>query len=142
MRLNRHYLGWLALGIIIPGIANLAYEFSAVSLLRGMYFGGLLRLVIVHQIVSSVNSVCHGIGFRRYSTMDLSTNCWWLAIPTVGESWHNNHHYRQASAYFGHAWWELDLGAGLIHLLETVGLAWDVRHPDDFITVGNAVKSK
>lgn len=129
---NRRYHWWVLLGIVLPGVVNGLAEGSGLAALRGMYFGGLLRVVLVHHAISSVNSVCHGIGRRRYVTSDLSTNCWWLAIPTVGESWHNNHHHRQASAYFGHVWWEVDLGAYLIRLMQLCGLAWDLHGPDDF----------
>lgn len=132
MAVNQRYHLWLLLGLIIPGIVNGLYEWNWWSALRGIYFGGLLRAVLVHHAISSINSICHGLGRRRYETKDLSTNCWWLAIPTVGEAWHNNHHHRQASALFGHAWWEIDPGGHLIRFLSLMGLAWDIRQPNDF----------
>jgi stearoyl-CoA desaturase (delta-9 desaturase) len=106
-----------------------AFDFTAITLLRGMYFGGILRLVVVQHLISSINSICHYAGRRRYDTADGSTNCWWLAIPTLGEAWHNNHHASQASARFGHAWWEVDLGAIVIWTMSIFGVAWHIRSP-------------
>ncbi|MCR9296038.1 MAG: fatty acid desaturase [bacterium] len=124
---SKRYHWWVLLGLIVPAIANGIVEMSWIGALRGFYFGGLLRLVLVHHFISAVNSVCHGVGSTRYNTGDKSTNCWWLAIPTVGESWHNNHHGKQTSAYFGHRWWELDLGGILVWLMSRFGLAWDIH---------------
>ncbi len=130
--INRRYHWWVLMGIVVPGIVNGLLEWDWMAVLRGMYFGGLLRIVLVHHAISSINSICHGVGWRRYTTDDLSTNCWWLAIPTVGEAWHNNHHHRQSSAFFGHVWWEVDVGAYLIRLMRLFGLAWDIHSPSDF----------
>ena len=129
---NRWYFAWVGLSLLLPGAIVGIVEQRWDSVLHAVLFCGLLRLVLVNHAVWSVNSLCHGIGYRRYATSDLSTNCWWLAIPTVGEAWHNNHHHRQASAIFGHTWWEIDLGGWLIRLMQRLGLAWDVRTPGDF----------
>jgi len=127
MWVSKRYHWWVLLGLIVPAIANGLFEMSWMGALRGFYYGGLLRLVLVHHFISAVNSVCHGFGSTRYDTGDKSTNCWWLAIPTVGESWHNNHHGKQTSAYFGHAWWEIDLGGILVWSMSKCGVAWDVH---------------
>jgi stearoyl-CoA desaturase (Delta-9 desaturase) len=125
--LNRRYMIWVALGIALPGLLAVAYEPTVQSAIQGMAWGGILRLCIVHHIVSAVNSICHVIGTRRFDTPEQSTNVALLAIPTLGESWHNNHHAFQASATFRHRWWEVDLGAAVIRLAEILGLVWDVR---------------
>ena len=126
---SQRYHHWVVLGLLVPAVANGFYEATLVGALRGFFFGGLLRLVIVQHLMSAVNSICHGIGAKRYETSDRSTNCWWLAIPTAGEAWHNNHHEKQSSAYFGHVWWEVDLGAYLICLMAKLGLAWGIHGP-------------
>ena len=114
MWISRRYAWWLTLGFVLPALAGGVVEQSWSGAFRGFYFGGLLRIVVVHHAISAVNSICHSFGSTRYETGDRSTNCWWLAVPTVGESWHNNHHGIQTSAFFGHRWWELDLGGYLI----------------------------
>ncbi|MEA2318759.1 MAG: hypothetical protein QOD44_2948, partial [Solirubrobacteraceae bacterium] len=72
------------------------------------------------------NSVCHFFGRRRFDVEDHSTNVLWLAIPSLGEAWHHNHHAFPRSARHGLRWWEIDLSAALISFLEKVGLAWNV----------------
>jgi stearoyl-CoA desaturase (delta-9 desaturase) len=74
----------------------------------------------------SVNSVCHFFGKRRFDVEDQSTNVFWLAIPSFGESWHHNHHAFPRSAAHGMCWYELDPSAMLIRLMRRVGLAWNV----------------
>jgi stearoyl-CoA desaturase (delta-9 desaturase) len=74
----------------------------------------------------SINSVCHFYGRRRFETDDHSTNVLWLAIPSLGESWHHNHHAFPRAAAQGMRWWEIDISAGVIWLLEKLGLAWNV----------------
>ncbi len=68
-------------------------------------------------------------GYRSYPEHGTSTNCSWLALPTFGESWHNNHHAFPASARAGFAPWEIDLSWYVILGLERLGLAWDVKQP-------------
>ena len=74
----------------------------------------------------SINSLCHFFGRRAFETKDESRNLLWLAIPSFGESWHNNHHAFPTSAFHGMRRWELDPSAGVIWTLEKLGLAWDV----------------
>jgi stearoyl-CoA desaturase (Delta-9 desaturase) len=74
----------------------------------------------------SVNSVCHFLGSRRFDTDDRSTNVFWLALPSLGESWHHNHHAFPRSAVHGLRRWELDPSALIIGAMEKVGLARNV----------------
>lgn len=80
----------------------------------------------MHHVTWSVNSVCHYFGTRRFSTDDHSTNVFWLALPSLGESWHHNHHAFPRSAVHGLQRWEVDPSALIIAALERVGLAWNV----------------
>ena len=66
---------------------------------------------------------------RDYVLNDLSTNCWWVALMTYGEGWHNNHHAFPTSARHGLRPWELDLSYGFIRMLKALQLAWEVRTP-------------
>jgi stearoyl-CoA desaturase (delta-9 desaturase) len=74
-----------------------------------------------------VNSACHQFGYRNVESSDRSTNCWWVALLTFGEGWHNNHHASQASARFGWQWWEVDLIWLTIRGLEKLGCVTHVK---------------
>ena len=93
---------------------------------QGLVWGGLVRIFFVHHITWSVNSVCHFFGSRRFDVEDHSTNVGWLALLSLGESWHHNHHAFPRSAYHGLRWWELDPSGLIISGMERVGLAWNV----------------
>lgn len=94
--------------------------------LTGLLWGGAVRLFFVHHATFSINSLCHFFGRRRFVTYDESRNLLWLALPTLGEAWHNNHHAFPTSARHGLRWWQLDPSAWLIAGLERFGLVWDV----------------
>jgi len=94
--------------------------------LCGMLWGGLIRMLVQSHVTWSVNSVCHFWGRRRFDVDDHSTNVWWLALPSFGESWHHNHHAFPRSAVHGLSRWELDPSALLIRTMRRVGLAWNV----------------
>ncbi|MDR5639570.1 MULTISPECIES: fatty acid desaturase [unclassified Thermosynechococcus] len=90
-------------------------------------WGIFVRLVTVYHTTWLVNSATHAFGYRTFETTDHSTNCWWVALLTFGEGWHNNHHAYQYSARHGLQWWELDLTWLTIRLLQLLGLATKVR---------------
>jgi stearoyl-CoA desaturase (Delta-9 desaturase) len=119
---------WLALAsLAIPTLAGFAlHGFTAGGALRGLIWGGLVRVFLVHHITWSVNSVCHFFGRRRFDIEDHSTNVAWLSLLSLGESWHHNHHAFPRSARHGLRWYELDPSALVIGALERVGLAWNV----------------
>lgn len=90
-------------------------------------WGIFVRLVVVYHCTWFVNSATHKFGYRTYETTDSSTNCWWVALVTYGEGWHNNHHAFQYSARHGLKWWEIDLTWRTIQLLQALGLATKVK---------------
>jgi len=90
-------------------------------------WGIFFRLVAVFHCTWLVNSATHQFGYRTYETADRSTNCWWVAVLTYGEGWHNNHHAFQHSARHGLQWWEVDLTWMTIQVLQTLGLAQKVK---------------
>ena len=94
-----------------------------------LVWGCLLRTVSVWHISWSVNSLTHVFGYRNYDTPDNSRNNWLVAFFSIGEGWHNNHHYDPASAKNGHRWWEFDLIYRCIQGLEMLGLATHVVLP-------------
>lgn len=92
-------------------------------------WGIFVRLVLVYHCTWFVNSATHKFGYKTYDAGDLSTNCWWVALTTYGEGWHNNHHAFQYSARHGMAWWEIDITWMTIQLLSLVGLAKNIKLP-------------
>ncbi|MGH8547596.1 MAG: hypothetical protein ACRERU_03130 [Methylococcales bacterium] len=76
-----------------------------------------------------MNSIAHMFGSRPFKTGEYSTNNALLAIPTLGESWHNNHHSFSNSALFGLEWWQIDLGGWVILALAKAGLIRNVKIP-------------
>ena len=124
---GRRFPLWVALSLLLPTLAGFAlHGFTLEGAIRGLVWGGLVRIFLVHHVTWSVNSVCHFFGRRRFSTDDRSTNVAWLAIPSLGESWHHNHHAFPRSASHGLRWYEVDPSALIIAALERLGLAWNV----------------
>jgi stearoyl-CoA desaturase (Delta-9 desaturase) len=126
-RIAKRFPVWVVLSLLIPTLAGWAlHDFTWQGALRGYIWGGLVRIFLVHHVTWSVNSVCHYFGSRRFDIDDRSTNVFWLALPSLGESWHHNHHAFPRSARHGLRRWEIDLSALVIGGLERVGLARDV----------------
>ncbi|PSB29668.1 acyl-CoA desaturase [Chlorogloea sp. CCALA 695] len=90
-------------------------------------WGIFVRVVVVYHCTWLVNSATHKFGYRSHESGDNSTNCWWVALLVFGEGWHNNHHAFQYSARHGLRWWEFDLTWLTIRLLQTLGLATNVK---------------
>jgi stearoyl-CoA desaturase (delta-9 desaturase) len=87
-------------------------------------------MLVVHHVTYSINSLCHFFGRRRFDTGDHSRNLLWLALPSLGESWHNNHHAFPTSATHGLRRREPDISGLVIRGLESFGLVWDVVRVD------------
>ena len=124
--INRHFVAFVFAGLYIPAAAGYAITGTLVGAATGLLWGGLVRVFFVHHITWSVNSVCHFLGTRRFAVDDESRNVFWLALPSLGESWHHNHHAFPRSAVHGLRRWELDPSALVIGGLERLGLAWNV----------------
>jgi stearoyl-CoA desaturase (Delta-9 desaturase) len=117
---------WVLLGLALPAAAGYALTGTATGVLTGLLWGGFVRIFLVHHVTWSVNSLGHYVGRRRFRTGDQSSNVIALALPSLGDSWHHNHHAFPRSARHGLRWWELDLIGLLIRAMAKVGLAWDV----------------
>lgn len=89
-------------------------------------WGFLISTVLLTHVTLTINSFAHRFGFRTYPTQDDSRNNWFLAIITLGEGWHNNHHYCPASVRQGFVWWQIDISFYVLRLMATVGLVWDL----------------
>jgi stearoyl-CoA desaturase (delta-9 desaturase) len=126
-RIGRSFPQLVLLSLLIPTIAGFClHGFTVGGALRGLVWGGLVRIFLVHHVTWSVNSVCHFFGRRRFDVEDRSTNVGWLAVLSLGESWHHNHHAFPRSAFHGLRWYEVDPSGALILGMQKAGLAWNV----------------
>jgi stearoyl-CoA desaturase (Delta-9 desaturase) len=127
---DRNFLAWALAGLAMAFGLGWAIGGTLLAALTGLLWGGGVRMLVVHHVTYSINSLCHFFGRRRFTTHDHSRNLLWLAIPSFGESWHNNHHAFPTSAFHGLRRWEIDPSALVIRALEAVGLVWDVVRVD------------
>jgi stearoyl-CoA desaturase (delta-9 desaturase) len=128
-KVNRLFLLWYFSGLLLPGLGIGFVTGHWYSFVEGFLWAGCFRVAMSSQVTWCINSICHYFGSRPFDTDDHSTNIAWLAVPSFGESWHNNHHAFPRSAQFGIRWWQIDLGYTVIRGLKLVGLAWDVQLP-------------
>ena len=117
---------WIALGTLaVPFLAGWAYHGSLAGGLQTFVWAGLVKVFFIHHVTWSVNSICHFSGYRRFDIEDESRNNPVLALLTLGESWHHNHHAFPRSAAHGMRWYEVDLSALVIKAFVAVGLMSD-----------------
>lgn len=112
----------------LPWLALVLFCY-AVGGWTGVLWGACFRTVFIWHATMSINSVCHVRGDKPYPVPDNSGNVWWVAIPSFGEGWHNNHHAFPRSAICGLEWWQIDFSAYILRFLEALGLAWDAHRP-------------
>jgi stearoyl-CoA desaturase (delta-9 desaturase) len=127
---DRTFLVWALGGFAVAFGLGYAIGGTLDAALTGLLWGAGVRMLVVHHVTYSINSLCHFFGRQRFPTGDESRNLLWLALPTFGESWHNNHHAFPTSAEHGMRPWEIDPSALVIKGLEKLGLVWDVVRID------------
>src|SRR5438128_2614150 len=120
------FVPMVLLSLVIPGVVGWALLGGTYGFVAGVVWGGAVRILLLHHVTWSINSICHFWGRRRFSVRDESRNVWWLSWLSFGESWHNNHHAFPSSAFHGLRRFELDPGGWVIRGLERCGLAWRV----------------
>src|SRR6478735_2299512 len=131
--LNKHYLvppiilaiTVMALGGIVNGGSILAM-FTAAGF-SSLFIGFFLSTVILYHGTFSINSIMHKFGKQRYETGEESKNSLWLALITLGEGWHNNHHYYETASRQGFFWWEVDITWYILKMMSWLGLIWDLK---------------
>jgi stearoyl-CoA desaturase (Delta-9 desaturase) len=116
--LNKHYL--------LPPIA-MGFVVWLTLGWSGLFIGFFASTVALWHGTFTINSLSHVFGKRRFPTTDDSRNNWFLAIVTMGEGWHNNHHRFAASARQGFYWWEYDITFYVLKVLSWLGIVWDLR---------------
>jgi stearoyl-CoA desaturase (delta-9 desaturase) len=117
---------WAVVTFVLPAGLGLLLSMSWWGALTGFIWGGLVRVFFLHHVTFAINSICHFTGRRRFPTDDESRNVFWLALPSLGEAWHNNHHAFPTSARHGLRRREVDIAGLVIAGMEKLGLAWKV----------------
>jgi stearoyl-CoA desaturase (delta-9 desaturase) len=123
---HRTFVVWALGGLLAAFGLGAAIGHSLRAGFTGLLWGGAVRLLVLHHVTYSINSLCHFFGRRAYATGDHSRNLTWLAPLSLGEAWHNNHHAFPTSAFHGFGLRQLDISGLTIAALERLGLCWDV----------------
>ena len=97
--------------------------------LQMLVWGFLLSTLLLYHSTFTINSLAHTFGTRRFDPVASSPNNLLLALITLGEGWHNNHHYYPASERQGFYWWEIDITHYILKLLSWLGIVWDLKTP-------------
>ncbi|MFM8453987.1 MAG: acyl-CoA desaturase [Gammaproteobacteria bacterium] len=96
-------------------------------------WGFIIPTVLAMHVTFSINSLAHRFGYKAYPTKDNSKNNWLLALFTLGEGWHNNHHYYPASVQQGFYWWQIDITFYILKFLSFLGIIHSLRLPAEYI---------
>lgn len=137
--LNRfHLIPPLVLALTVMAVGAWVNEGSALLMftnagLSSLFIGFFLSTVILYHGTFSINSIMHHFGKQRYESGDESKNSLWLALLTLGEGWHNNHHYYEVASRQGFFWWEIDITWYFLKMMSWVGLVWDMKDVPDHI---------
>ena len=123
---------WLAPPVIVA-VACLVF-----GGLPGLLVGFFFSTVLTWHMTFTINSLAHVWGSRPYETSDDSRNNWLLALLTLGEGWHNNHHHFMNSTRQGFRWWEIDVTYYILKAMSWVGLVWDLKEPPAHIVDGTS----
>lgn len=127
--ISKHFSVFVISSLLLPAVLGGLITWSWMGALTAFFWAGLVRVAFVHHVTWSINSICHVFGNRPFTSRDLSSNVAWLAIPSLGESWHNLHHVDPTAARHGVMKGQIDISASLIKGMEKTGLATDVRWP-------------
>ena len=120
---------WVAVGLVIPTGLGWLLTGTPGGAWTGFIWGGLVRILFVHHVTWSINSVCHVWGQQPFESHDQSRNNALFGIFGLGEGWHNTHHAFPTSARHGLRWWQIDISYWVIRGLESAGLAWNIKLP-------------
>jgi len=121
---------WAVLSLAVPFAVGWAISGTIGGALASLLWAGAVRMMVLHHVTWSINSICHMFGTRPFRTKDRSTNFAPLAVLSFGESWHNLHHALPTSARHGVLAGQIDSSAGVIRLFERAGWATNVQWPD------------
>ncbi|MCW2631179.1 MAG: Stearoyl-CoA 9-desaturase [Pseudonocardia sp.] len=128
-RVDRSFGLLVAASLVLPAVLGGLITWSWVGAITGFFWGGLVRMAVLHHVTWSINSICHMIGNQPFASRDRSRNFWPLAVLSMGESWHNLHHADPTCARHGVLRGQIDISARLIWIFEKLGWAHEVRWP-------------
>jgi stearoyl-CoA desaturase (Delta-9 desaturase) len=128
--ISRSFPLWVALSMLIPPVAGGLWGWSWQAAFWAFFWGSLVRVALLHHMTFAINSVCHITGPSPFKTSDESRNVWWLAVPSLGEAWHNFHHAAPGSARHGVRRLQIDTSALVIRAMEQLRWVHSVRWPD------------
>ncbi|GAA3532614.1 acyl-CoA desaturase [Amycolatopsis ultiminotia] len=126
---NRFFWLWITLSVGLPALFGGLLSGTWLGACTAFFWAGLVRIALLHHVTWSVNSVCHLVGERPFTSRDRAANFWPLALLSLGESWHNSHHADPTCARHGVLRGQVDVSARVIWLFERLGWARDVRWP-------------
>lgn len=129
-RVSKTFPLWVVVSMLAPPVIGGLWSWSWQGALTAFFWASLVRVALLHHVTFAINSICHMTGRTPYKTKDRSRNVWWLAIPSMGEAWHNFHHAEPTSARHGVGRWEIDTSAVIIRVMEKLHWVRDVRWPD------------
>jgi stearoyl-CoA desaturase (delta-9 desaturase) len=130
VRVSKAFPELAAVSFLAPPLIGYLWSgFAWQGAVTAFFWASLVRIGLLHHVTWSVNSICHTMGNKPFKTRDKSGNVWWLAIPAMGESWHNLHHSDPTAARHGVLKGQLDSSARIIWAFEKLHLASDVRWP-------------
>lgn len=142
VKISKQFPMWVAVSLLLPPLLGFLLTWSWQGALTAFFWASLVRVSLLHHVTWSINSICHTIGERPFLSRDKSANVWWLAIPSMGESWHNLHHADPTCARHGVLPGQIDTSARIIWLMEKLGWVNDVRWPVKERLEGKMVKNQ
>lgn len=128
------YLLGMTLNVINPDLNTSGWQL--------VVWGYFISTVLLSHITFSINSLAHIFGNQIYKTGDSSRNNFILAILTLGEGWHNNHHCSPGSVKQGFSWWQIDVSYYLLKMMEKIGLIWDLKYPNKRLLKNKLISKK
>jgi stearoyl-CoA desaturase (delta-9 desaturase) len=128
-RVDRAFPALVAVTFLLPAVLGGLVTMSWQGALTALFWASFVRISMVHHVTWSINSICHTFGKEDFEVRDKSRNVWWLAIPSLGESWHNLHHADPTCARHGVLKGQIDITARTIWVFEKLGWASAVRWP-------------
>ena len=129
VRISKQFPMYVGISLAVPLVAGGLLTMSWQGALTAFFWGSLVRVGLLHHVTWSINSICHAVGNRPFKSRDKSGNVWWLAIPSMGESWHNLHHSDPTCARHGVLRGQVDTSARIIWVMEKFGWISAVRWP-------------
>ena len=129
VRVSRAFPWLVIASLLAPALIGGLWSWTWQGAATAFFWGTLVRISLLHHVTWSINSICHATGRHPFKSRDKSGNVWWLAVLSMGESWHNLHHADPTAARHGVLRGQVDSSARVIWLFEKLGWAREVRWP-------------